>query len=144
MKGQQSATAKKAKDQAADLKTKADRIDQLTKELQAVSESAKASVEKDKKQSQEIISLQLQLSHLNTELEQTRSKIDVRSEAKDNTVLSLPSNPSDLLRIDEEMTKKKMLAQREEIFDELQTICTVVGRKEDLDRVDITGLLKSN
>lgn len=34
--------------------------------------------------------------------------------------------------------------QRENVFDELNIVCSIIGRKEDLDRVDITHLLKAS
>jgi len=40
--------------------------------------------------------------------------------------------------------RQKLLALREAVFDELNIVCSIVGRKEDLDRVDITHLLKAN
>jgi hypothetical protein len=44
----------------------------------------------------------------------------------------------------EEPSRQKLLEHRESVFDELNIVCSIVGHKEDLDRVDITHLLKAN
>lgn len=44
----------------------------------------------------------------------------------------------------EDDKRNKLLLQRESVFDELNIVCSIIGRKEDLDRVDITHLLKAS
>ena len=55
-----------------------------------------------------------------------------------------PSKLQETSKDDFEEMRQRLLIKREHVFDELNIICSIVGRKEDLDRVDITHLLKAN
>ena len=54
-----------------------------------------------------------------------------------------PQSPQTPKPEDKDKKRKQLFELREKCFDELNIVCSIVGRKEDIDRVDLAQLLKA-
>jgi len=105
---------------------------------------------------QEIKNLQQNLQELHNELETVKQSKQNDAHKSIDRIEKISTKPDSKLegadatsRADAEEDRKerertKLLIMRENVFDELNIVCAIIGRKEDLDRVDITHLLKAH